>query len=164
MAELTGGEQPLDVLGLDPLDLDLGAVVEAGVLQALDDRQVGVGQRDVLADQADLHRDHGGLDLGDDLLPVGEVGLGIDAQDVADEVVEPFVVQDQRQLVDVAGVGGVDHGAWFDVAQARDLALQVVGQRLFAPAHDHVGLDATAAQLGDRVLGRLGLLLARTAR
>ena len=27
-----GGEQALDVLGLDPVDLDLGAVVEAGVL------------------------------------------------------------------------------------------------------------------------------------
>ena len=30
-------------------------------------------------------------------------------------------------------------------------------------AHDHVGLDAAAAQLGDRVLGGLGLLLPRRA-
>ena len=56
IAEATGCQQTLDVLGLDPVDLDLGAVVEPGVLQALDDRQVGVGQADVLADQADLHR------------------------------------------------------------------------------------------------------------
>ena len=56
LVELTGGEQALDVLGLDPVDLDLGAVMEAGVLQALDDRQIGVGQFDVLADQTDLHR------------------------------------------------------------------------------------------------------------
>ena len=70
-------------------------------------------------------------------------------------------MEDQRQLVDVPGVGGVDHGPLLDVAEAGDLALEVVGQRLFAAADDHVGLDAAAAQLGDRVLGRLGLLLAR---
>ena len=28
------GQQALDVLGLDPVDLDLGAVVEAAVLEA----------------------------------------------------------------------------------------------------------------------------------
>ena len=56
VGEPPGGQQTLDVLGLDPVDLDLGAVVEAGVLEALDDRQVGVGQADVLADQADPHR------------------------------------------------------------------------------------------------------------
>ena len=33
--------------------------------------------------------------------------------------------------------------------------------RLVAAAHDDVGLDAPAAQLGHRVLGRLGLLLSR---
>ena len=47
-----------------------------------------------------------------------------------------------------------------DVAQVRDLDLEVVGQRLLAAADDEVGLDATAAQLGDRVLRRLRLLLA----
>ena len=51
-------EEVADTLGqrLDPVDLDLGAVVEPGVLERLDDRQVGVGQLDVLADQADPHR------------------------------------------------------------------------------------------------------------
>jgi hypothetical protein len=43
-------------LGLDPLDLDARAVVEAGVTKRLDDREVGVGQVDVLADHADPHR------------------------------------------------------------------------------------------------------------
>ena len=42
--EPAGGEQALDVFGLDPLDLDLGAVVEAAVLGGLDDRQVGVDE------------------------------------------------------------------------------------------------------------------------
>ena len=162
--QLAGREQPLDALGLDPHDLDVGAVVEAGVLEALDDRQVGIGQFDVLADQADAHRRGRGFDLGDELLPVGEVGLALDAQHVAHEVVEALVVEDQRQFVDVLGVGGVDDRSLLDVAQARDLALEVVGQRRLAAAHDDIGLDAAAAQLGHRVLRRLGLLLAGRAR
>ncbi len=58
-------------------------------------------------------------------------------------------------------VGGVDDGLFVDVAQTGDLPLQVVTERRFAAADDDVGLDASAAQLGHRVLGRLGLLLAR---
>ena len=72
-------------------------------------------------------------------------------------------MQGERQLVDVAGVGGVHDRPFLDVAQVRDLALQVVAQRLVAAADDDVGLDAAAAQLGDRVLRRLGLLFPRGA-
>ena len=41
--------------------------------------------------------------------------------------------------------------------------LEVVGQWLGAAAHDQIGLDAAAAQLGDGVLRRLRLLLAGRA-
>ena len=78
----------------------------------------------------------------------------------ADEAVETLVVQDERNLVDARGVDGGDHRLHGDVAEVRDLALQVLRNRLVAPADDHVGLDTAAAQLGHRVLGRLGLLLA----
>ena len=72
-------------------------------------------------------------------------------------------MEDQRQLVDVAGIGSVDDRLGVDVAEVGDLHLEVVGQRLGAAAHDQVGLDAAAAQLGDGVLRRLRLLLARRA-
>ena len=163
MAELTVGEHPLDALGLDPLDLDLGTVMETGVLEALDDRQVGVGQLDVLADEPDLHGLGGGFDLVDDTLPRRQIDVAVDPQQVADEVVEPLVMEDQRQLVDVAGIGSVDDRVAVHVAHVRDLRLQVVGERLLGPAHDDVGLDAARPQFGDRVLCRLGLLLARRA-
>ena len=70
-------------------------------------------------------------------------------------------MEDQRDLVEVAGVGRVDHRVDRHVAQRGDLALQLGADRGVAAAHDGVGLDAPAAQLGDRVLGGLGLLLAR---
>ena len=73
LGEAPGGEQPFDLLGLDPVDLHGRPVVEGGVLERLDDRQVGVGQLDVLADQPDAHRLRGGLDLRDDLLPRRQV-------------------------------------------------------------------------------------------
>ena len=38
------------------------------------------------------------------------------------DVVEALVVEDERQLVDVAGVGGVDDRLDVDVAQVGDLA------------------------------------------
>jgi hypothetical protein len=138
-------------------------MVEPGVLETLDHGEIGVGKLDVLADQADAYRRRGGLDLGDELLPVAEVGFALDAQEFAHEVVEALVVEDQREFVDVLGVGGVDDRSFLDVAEAGDLALQVVRQRGLAAADDHIGLDATAAQLGHRMLGGLGLLLARRA-
>ena len=95
--------------------------------------------------------------------PRSSSAASIQPQHLADDVVEALVVEDQRQLVDVAGVGGVDDGPGVDVAQVGDLALEVVAERLLAAAHDEVGLDAAAAQLGHRVLRRLGLLLARRA-
>ena len=43
-------------LGVDPVDLDRAAVLEAGVAQRLGDGQVGVLELDVLADERDPHR------------------------------------------------------------------------------------------------------------
>ena len=50
------------------------------------------------------------------------------------------------------------------VGEQRDLLADVAAQRLLAAAHDHVRLDADAAQLLHRVLGRLGLQLAGVAQ
>src|SRR5262249_28599777 len=55
LAQATLGEQALGVVGGDPVDLDPGAAGEPTVAQRLDDGEVGVGQHDVLADQADAH-------------------------------------------------------------------------------------------------------------
>ena len=38
---------------------------------------------------------------------------------------------------------------------------KAVGDTTVGPAHDDIGLDTPAAELGDGVLGRLGLLLPR---
>src|SRR3546814_9419649 len=64
------------------------------------------------------------------------------------------------ELVEVPGIGAVDHSVDRHVAEVGDLSLQTLGQGRLAAHDDGVGLDAAAAQLGDRVLRGLGLLLA----
>ena len=159
-AEAALGEQPFGVVGRDPVDLHLRAAVEAAVLQRLDDRQVGVGKVDVLADEADAHRLLRRFHARDELAPLVEVGLVLgEVQHAADVVVEPFVVEHQRDLVQ-RGCVDARHDALFGhVAEARDLLLQLPRDRPVGAAHDRVGLDAAPAQLGDGVLGELGLLL-----
>ena len=73
-------------LGLDPVDLDLGPVVEAGVAQRLDHRQVGVGQVHVLADDADAHRPDGGSTRSHQRLPLGTGRCGWSAASMLEDV------------------------------------------------------------------------------
>ena len=100
----------------------------------------------------------------DHLAPGGQVRRRhLEAQLVDHDVIERLLVQQQRNAVDVVGVDRRDHRALLDIGEQRDLAPLLVGQRLAAAAQQHVGLDADAAQLLDRVLRRLGLDLARAA-
>ena len=75
VVQLPGRQHGVDVLGLDPLDLDAGTVVEPAVLHRLDDREVGVGQRHVLADEADADGAVEVLDPVDEHLPLRQLHL-----------------------------------------------------------------------------------------
>ncbi len=72
-------------------------------------------------------------------------------------------MQHQGDLVERRGVDAGDDAVFGDVAELGDLLLQPRRDRAVGAAHDGVGLDAPAPQLGDRVLRGLGLLLARRA-
>ncbi len=163
-AQAVGGKQARDQFRVDPVELDLGSVVEAGVAQRLDHRHVGVGHVDVLADDADLDPAGQRVDPGHQCLPLGDVDLVggvVQTERAADISVELLLVQDQGDLVDAPRVDGGDDRVDRDVTLQRDLALETLGDGLVAAADDHVGLDTPAAQFGHGVLGRLGLLFAR---
>ena len=94
--------------------------------------------------------------------PAAEIGLpGLEPEPLADLAVEPLLEEAERDLVDRLDVGALDHAAEVHVAEERDLALDVGRDRLLAPADQDVGLDPDLHELADRVLGRLGLELAR---
>ena len=105
----------------------------------------------------------GPLDAVDERLPLAQVGLAASSRRMRHtSSSRPSSWRTSGQLVDVAGVGGVDHGALRRTSHRLEiLRLRSSRDRRLAAAHDDVGLDAAAAQLGDRVLGGLGLLLAR---
>ena len=164
IVQATLGEQPFGVVGGDPVDLDLGAAAVAAVLQRFDHRQVRVGKPDVLADEADAHGLLGLLHAVHERAPLGEVGLDVgEVQHPADVVVEAFVVEHERDLVEDLGVDRRHDPLFGNVAERGDLLLEALRDRAVAAAHDRVGLDAPAAELGDGVLGGLGLLLGRRA-
>ena len=111
VAQAALGQQPLDLLGLDPVDLDLGAVVEAAVLAA---PRPPTGRRRAGSTYLPMRPMRTGsvgrLDPLDQRLPLGAGRRSRSSrpQDAAHHVVEALLVEDERDLVEVAGVGGVD--------------------------------------------------------
>ena len=79
---------------------------------------------------------------------------------LADEPVEPLLLQYAGDEVDVADVRARDHGARVDVGEEGDLVADVPRQLLVRAADDDVGMDADASKLVHRVLRRLRLQLA----
>jgi hypothetical protein len=131
--------------------------------QRLGQRLVSVEQVRVLPDDGDRHLALGRLDAVHDALPAAHVGLAVDRQPEMPQhlAVQPLGVVVDRHLVDGLRVERGDHALRPDVAEQRDLAPLVLGDRPVAAAQQHLRLDADREQLLHAVLGGLGLQLAR---
>ena len=173
--EATGDEDAVDllelgdrllvghVLGVRPLDVDSGAVMQACMLERLVDGEVGVVELHVLADERDRHVLVAIGDPVGELLPHPEIGgRRVKAELIADERVEPLGLEPFRDEIDVGNVGRADHRVCVDIGEERDLLANVRRQRLARATHDHVGMDTDPAQLVHRVLGGLRLELTRS--
>ena len=162
VAEVAGGAgRGLALVGGDPAQVHPGLVREAAGPQGLDHRQVGVGQVDVLADQADRDLLLRMVHAAEQVVPRGPVDVTKGQRQTAYDVgVEALAVQHLGDVVDRRRVGGGDHGLLVDVAHQRDLLLDPLGQLPVGPADDGVGLDTDRPERGHGVLGRLGLELA----
>ena len=87
-------------------------------------------------------------------------GRACDAEVLEQEVVDALLVEGERDLVDVVDVAGGDDRLRRQAREQRDLLADVAREGALGAAHEHVRCDPDAAQLVDRVLGRLGLQLA----
>ena len=74
--------------------------------------------------------------------------------------VETFGGQHERHFVDARHVLRGDDRFFVDVAEKRDLPLDLLVEEAIGAAEQDVGLDADRAQVADAVLRRLGLQLA----
>ena len=101
---LRGAGRGLAVVGGDPLDLDPGLVGETAGAQRLGDREVGVGQVDVLADQRDGDLVVGVVDAVQQVVPGRPVHVAERQVQLADDVgVQALGVQHLRDVVDRLG-------------------------------------------------------------
>src|SRR6185503_17782125 len=159
-----GRARRFQVGGLDVVHLHARSRPQPRMTQRLVEGDVGIPDLDVLPDHGDIHRR---IVLGarsDNLLPLAKVGRRrLDAELVADDLVELLLVQQDRDPVDVVRVDCGDDGALLDVGEERDLAPLFRRQRVAAAAQQYIGLDADAPQLLHGMLGRLGLDLAGAA-
>ena len=94
------------------------------------------------------------------LRPAPQIGvLGLEVQPHADFAVEPLLVQLERDLVDGSHVRTLHHAPEVDVAELRDLALQLFRKRSLGATDQDIGLDPDLHQLSDGMLSGFGLEL-----
>ncbi len=133
--------------------------------QRLDQRLIGVLHAGVLADDRNGHVAFRIADALVDQLPAREVRrlARFEAERVpAPRVSKPSALIGLRHRIDVVDVARLDHRAFAHVAeQRRACAAPPRGIGAVGAAQQDVRLDADRAQLLHRMLGRLGLQLAR---
>ena len=148
----------------NPLDVDLHVVGKAAGTQSLRDREVCIGQVDVLTDQGHVHLCGGAVHCVEQAVPLGEVGLGcLNAEVVEDVVVELLAVQGLGNVVDAGGIGAGNHGVGVYVAGVTNLGTVRCGNLALTAQNQAVGLNTQAAQCCNGVLGGLGLQFTRGA-
>src|SRR4030095_12289308 len=129
------GEHALDVfffetLRVDPFDRDVTEEIPARMVKGLAHAYVGVAELHVLPNQADPERALGVLHTLDELPPFGEVRLlGVEMQPFEDELTEALIPEDERDLVEARHSLQRHHGPSFDVAEQRNLVVEVAGYR-----------------------------------
>ena len=146
---------------VDPVDVHLHLIADAAVAERLRNAEVGIPQVDVFAHHGNADRFlgvEGGIHHGN---PSGKIrSCGIQAEMLADDLVQLFVMERQRHCVQGRQVQVLHHVFLRHVAEEGDLLFVVLGDLLGCPQHDDVRLDPDGEQLLDAVLGRLGLVLA----
>src|SRR3954468_13551840 len=151
----------LERLGLDPADVHFQPVLEAAVIQRFVEALVGVLVADVLANHVDGHLVDRVLDAIDQDDPRFHVRFRRgQVQPLEDDPVEPFLGEHRRHFVNVGDVARGDHRFLVDVAEVRDLPLDVGIEVPVGAAQQDIGLDADRAQVADAVLRRFRLQLA----
>ena len=178
VAEPTGNDDAVDALEyvfhrngrvfqrfrINPMDIDLGLVGDAGMVQGFGDAQIGVVKGDVLADEGDVQFVFRVVNIVYHLLPVFHVARFVrQIQFFQYDAVHAFFRQEQRHFVNAVQRLVFNHGFLVDVAEQGQLFLHIVRQGAFRTADDDVRLNADAAQFLDAVLGRLGLQFAGCA-
>ena len=130
------------------------------MVERLDVADVGILQVRVLTDEGDRDlalRVLQSLQVRPPFLQV--LPFGVQVEPLQDVVREPLSLEDQRDVVDRRRVRGADHALHGDVAEERDLLLDLRLQAPLPARDDHARLDAHRPELPHALLRGLRLLL-----
>jgi len=145
--------------GMDPIDLQLHAVGQGGVLEGFAHAEIGVVQLHILAHERHPYLRLGALNFLHQALPGAPIGLaaGLQAKAFEDVIGHAKVFEHQRHFVEHIGCHQRDDCFTLHIAEQGHLLAQAVLHRLVGAGDDHVGRDTDAAQLGHGMLSGLGL-------
>ena len=123
------------------------------MVQRFYDRQIGVVQFDVLADQGNLDRLAAVLDAVQHMFPLRQIALlrrFLDAQLAKHDLGKSRFLQHDRRLVENRKGQVLDDAVLFDVAEQCDLAENGrIVHRTVTARHDDIRHDAEGLQLFD---------------
>ena len=123
------------------------------MVQGFYDRQIGVVQFDVLADQGNLDRLAAVLDAVQHMFPLRQIALlrrFLDAQFAKHDLGKSCFFQHDRRLVENRKGQVLDDAVLFDVAEQCDLAENGrIVHRTVTARHDDIRHDAEGLQLFD---------------
>ena len=139
----------------------MGVVVIARMMEGFRDRQIGVMQFCIFADQPDLHTVvPGPADAFHHLPPFPEVRFRrLQAQLPADDIGKAGLLQHERRLIKDGQSPVLDHAVLLHIAEHGDLLHDGGIDRGIAAQDDEIRVDPHPLQLLDRMLGRLGFVL-----
>ncbi len=101
------------------------------------------------------------LDAIDEVVPLLHAALGLRQVEILEhDAVAAFGCERRRHFVNRRHIARRDDGFFGDVAEERDLPLDVRIKKTIGAAEQDVGLDADRSEVADAVLRRLGLELA----
>ena len=72
---------------MDPLEIDLDTALKPGMIQGFNDRQIGIGQADIFANQTNLDGPIRTLNSMDQISPRGQIRFALELQQVTDSLV-----------------------------------------------------------------------------
>jgi len=156
----------LQLLGVDPLHIDLRTGLDSGVLERLPDGEIGIlhGIGTLRAHGVLPHNGHLDTALcrihpGHEFIPVSPLLQGKEPHGLHDVPGQPLRLHLQGHAVDVIGIVSAYDRLHRHIAEVGDLVLGLGQKGPLAAHHNHIRLQAQLAHLLDAVLGGLGLLL-----
>ncbi|SCH06300.1 Uncharacterised protein [uncultured Clostridium sp.] len=151
----------VDQLGIHPFQIYHRVAGDTAVLQGLHHTDVSVMQLDIFSND-------GNMNLGSRMAksfhhrsPVRQIRFRTGkVQTFAGHLRQMLLLHSQRSLVEILHIQVLKHMGAGHITEQGNFVLQMVVQRMFAPADDNIRPDPHTLQILHRSLGRLGLQLA----